>query len=334
MVRIGPLSRVFILLLSVFLYSCDEEKKPAKKPVAKQKKQQITRPNFNADSAFSFVQKQVDFGPRVPNTEAHKRTAAYLSKKINSYGFNVSEQKARVTAFNGKQLDITNIIGSFKEEKNNRIMLFAHWDSRPFADQDVTNKNKAILGANDGASGVGVLLEVARQIQIKQPNIGVDIMFFDAEDYGQPASDMRKRKQSTWCLGSQYWANNMHKAGYSANFGILLDMVGAKDALFTKEAISMYFAPEIVNKVWRTAYSLGHNNHFIFQETQHVGEDDHLYINKIAGIPSIDIIQYDPNTSNFAPHWHTHNDNMSVIERSTLQAVGETLLATIFEEAK
>jgi Zn-dependent M28 family amino/carboxypeptidase len=213
-------------------------------------------------------------------------------------------------------------------------MLFAHWDSRPFADRDSKNKGKAILGANDGASGVGVLLEVARQIQKLKPNIGVDIFFFDAEDYGQPSSDMRKRQAGTWCLGSQYWANNPHKANYNANFGILLDMVGASNAYFTKEAISMYYAPQIVDKVWGIASALGHGNHFVFQQTSHVGEDDHLYINKIANIPSIDIIQYDPATTAFAPHWHTHDDNMDVIDKNTLAAVGETVLATVLREAK
>jgi hypothetical protein len=145
---------------------------------------------------------------------------------------------------------------------------------------------------------------------------------------------MRKRQSGSWCLGSQYWARNPHRENYRANFGILLDMVGAKNAYFTKEAISMYYAPHIVNKVWNVASALGHSNHFVFQETTHVGEDDHLYVNKIAKIPSIDIIQYDPKTRAFAPHWHTHDDNMEVIDKNTLRAVGETVLATVLQEAK
>ena len=211
-------------------------------------------------------------------------------------------------------------------------MLFAHWDTRPFADQDIKDRGQAIDGANDGGSGVGVLLEVARQLQIKKPDIGVDIFFFDAEDYGQPADDMRRRMAGTWCLGSQYWANNPHIPNYNADFGILLDMVGARNAIFTREAWSMGFAPQIVNKVWGIANALGYGNHFNYQQTTHVGEDDHVYINKIAGIPSIDIIQYDPTTGNFAPHWHTHEDNMAIIDKRTLQAVGETVLATVINE--
>jgi Zn-dependent M28 family amino/carboxypeptidase len=213
-------------------------------------------------------------------------------------------------------------------------MLFAHWDSRPFADNDTKDRAKPIDGANDGGSGVGVLLEVARQLQIQQPEIGVDIMFFDAEDYGQPSGDMRKRKSGTWCLGSQYWARQPHRENYQANFGILLDMVGAPNAKFTREHISMTFAPHIVEKVWDVAASLGHGGYFDYQQTRHVGEDDHLYINKIRRIPSIDIIQYDATTGAFAPHWHTHDDNMDVIDKKTLAAVGETVLATVIQEAK
>lgn len=329
------------LLLCVgvlFLFACASEEKEKEKQ--KQLKQsttavkQIERPEFNEDSAYHFVQKQVDFGPRVPNTEAHRKTARFLARKLTSYGLKVYEQEAQVKAFDDTKLNITNIIGEYRPELNNRIMLFAHWDSRPFADQDSKDRFKPIDGANDGASGVGVLLEVARQLQKDSLDIGVDIMFFDAEDYGQPSAGMQKRKPGTWCLGSQYWARNPHRSDYNANYGVLLDMVGAGDAIFTKEAISMYYAPHIVEKVWNIANQLGHSNHFVYQETTHVGEDDHLYINKIRKIPSIDIIQYDPSTQAFAPHWHTHDDNMSVIDKQTLSAVGETLMAVIKSEAK
>lgn len=335
----GILKINIILLFTVIvtLGACgDESSKSTKTPKPKAKAAQkpaLQRPDFNADSAFYFIQKQVEFGPRVPNTEAHQKAANYLSGKLASYGFEIIEQKTQVKSFNGKTLNLTNIIGEYKPELNNRILLFAHWDTRPFADQDTENKTKPIDGANDGGSGVGVLLEIARQIEKAQPNIGIDIIFFDGEDYGQPSDDMRQRQSGSWCLGSQYWSRNPHRENYSANFGILLDMVGAKDAYFTKEAISMYYAPHIVDKVWSIASTLGHSKHFVFQETTHVGEDDHLYVNRIAKIPSIDIIQYDPKTRAFAPHWHTHDDNMSVIDKNTLRAVGETVLATVLQEA-
>lgn len=326
---------VFIILI-FSLFACDQKPKEERsKSIAPAKEEQkLERPTFSSDSAYSYIEQQVAFGPRVPNTEAHRKTAAYLSKKLEDFGFNVSNQKADIKAFNGKTLHIINIIGEYKPELNNRIMLFAHWDTRPFADQDTEDRNKPIDGANDGASGVGVLLEVARQIQAAQANIGVDIFFFDAEDHGQPSDDMRKRQSNTWCLGSQYWAANPHKENYTANFGILLDMVGAPNALFTKESISMYHAPHIVDLVWNYASRLGHGKYFSRRNTTFVGEDDHLYINKIAKIPSIDIIQYDPSTGAFGPYWHTHDDNLSVISKETLQAVGETVLVTVLEEAK
>lgn len=327
-----------LLILNFFLlfnYSCDSDPKPRgdqKTHQIERSKTSIHRPAFNADSAYHFIQQQVDFGPRVPNTEAHAKAAEYLSHKLGSFGFNIIEQKTEVTAFDNTKLSIINIIGEYKSELNNRILLFAHWDTRPFADQDTENKTKPIDGANDGASGIGVLLEIARQINILQPNIGVDIIFFDGEDYGQPSSDMRPDKGDTWCLGSQHWSKNMHRRNYRPNYGILLDMVGAKDAIFTKEAISMHFAPHVVDKVWNIASELNHGRVFVQQKTQHVGMDDHYYVNTIANIPSIDIIQYDPSTGAFAPHWHTHNDNMDVISKGTLKAVGETVLATVLSE--
>lgn len=331
MVRNGLLiSLCFSILLIV---SCDDSPKVKSKPTTKRSKpQQLKRPNFNADSAYFFVEKQVGFGPRVPNTEAHQTTKLYLSDKLRQYGFTLYNQEFNATSFNGKTLKLTNIIGSYNEGNPNRILLFAHWDTRPFADQDTKDKSKPIDGANDGGSGVGVLLEVARQIQIEKPKIGVDIIFFDGEDYGQPSGGMTQRIPKTWCLGSQYWGKNPHKSDYTPRYGILLDMVGAQNALFTKEGISMYFAPDVVEKVWNNASKLGHGNHFVFQETNHVGEDDHLYVNQLAKIPSIDIIQYDPETMAFGKHWHTHDDNMNIIDKSTLKAVGETVIYTVLNE--
>ncbi len=329
--RNGFLISAFALLMLLFIH-CGEEVK--KKPANTQTKSkpQIVRPSFNADSAYHFIAQQVGFGPRVPNTEAHRKTAEYLSQKLQNYGFELHNQNFTSTAFNGQTLNLTNVIGSYNLNNPNRILLFAHWDTRPFADQDSKDKNKPIDGANDGGSGVGVLLEVARQVQIVKPNIGLDVIFFDGEDYGQPSSGMTQRKPKTWCLGSQYWGKKPHVPDYTARFGILLDMVGAKDAYFTKEGISRYFAADIVNKVWSNAQMLGHGHHFVFQETNHVGEDDHLYVNQLRQIPSIDIIQFDPQTQAFGRHWHTHDDNMNIIDKNTLKAVGETVLYTVLQE--
>ncbi len=326
--QVGNLrSRILLIIAIVFLFACREDKKPV--PVKKtEEPKKAVRPNFNADSAYNFVQKQVDFGPRVPNTVGHVAAGNYLSGQLNRFGFEVIDQQTQVIAFDQTKLNIKNIIGAYKPELNNRVLLFAHWDTRPNADQDEERKSEPILGANDGASGVGVLLEIARQIQKAKPNVGVDIIFFDAEDYVDESGTIED-----YCLGSQYWANNMHKIGYSANFGILLDMVGAKDAMFAKEYHSMTHASAYVHHVWNIAKDLNHDNYFNSRPTRHVGIDDHVYINTIAKIPSIDIIQYDPETRSFAPHWHTHQDKMDVIDKQTLRAVGETVLATVLMEA-
>ncbi len=326
--------QLIAIVLLVAITGCqtqEENKNTADNSPKKEVKATILPPAFDADSAYQFVADQVNFGPRVPNTEAHKATAEYLKSQFIRFGAEVTVQAAVVTAFDGTKLNMQNIIGSYLPEKNKRVLLMSHWDSRPFADQDDTDKNKAIDGANDGASGVGILLEVARQLNIKNPEVGVDIIFFDAEDYGQPQGTPNP-KQATWCLGSQYWANNLHQPNYKAEYGILLDMVGAQNAVFTQEAISMYYAPAVVEKVWNVAAELGYSNYFPFRETAHVGEDDHLYVNRITKIPSIDIIQYDAATGAFAPHWHTHDDNMNVIDKNTLKAVGQVVLATVLNE--
>lgn len=288
-------------------------------------------PAFNSDSAYIYVKTQVDFGPRVPNTKEHKACAQYLAKKLNDFGATVYNQTMKLTSFDGKSLDAVNIIGEYNPQAEKRIVLFAHWDSRPFSDQDAdaTNFNKPVSGANDGASGVGVLLEVARQLGQNQPGVGVDIIFFDAEDYGAP-SDATNSSEDTWCLGSQYWSRTPHKQGYRASFGILLDMVGAPGARFYKEQYSLYYAGNVVEKVWNTAIGLGFGQYFIDEKGGGI-TDDHLYVNKIAGIPSIDIIHYDPNSEHgFGAYWHTINDTMDNIDKNTLYAVGTTLINVLY----
>jgi Zn-dependent M28 family amino/carboxypeptidase len=329
---------LIIISASILLFACEEDKKKKETIVKTEKhveKQPIIAPEFNSDSAYFYVQQQVDFGPRFPNNEAHGKCADFLKDKLSSFGLNTFIQTGKSTTFNKKVITIKNIIGEFKPELERRILLFAHWDSRPFADQDSKDMTKPILGANDGASGVGILLEVARQLTIQNPNIGVDIIFFDAEDYGEPSSGMiTQYNGDSWCLGSQYWAKNPHKPNYKAEYGILLDMVGSANANFTHEAISMNYAPNIVRKVWNKASELGHGNHFVSQQFGFQVTDDHKYINEIANIPSIDIIHYDRNTGSFHHSWHTHNDNMEVIDKNTLKAVGETLLGVILDENK
>lgn len=290
-------------------------------------------PNFNADSAYSYIDKQVSFGPRVPNSAAHSACGDYLVTKLKEFGADVTEQKADVTNYNGENLEMRNIIGSYNSENEHRILLFAHWDTRPFADEE-TDPNKQlqpILGADDGASGVGVLLEIARQLKLKNANVGVDIIFFDVEDYGQPNFDKNIVKGDWWCLGSQYWSENPHKENYKADYGILLDMVGSIDVTFLKEGYSRQYAPKVVDKLWSTAAKLGYSQYFLGKNGGFI-TDDHVPVNEKLRIPSVDIINIKDTGTGFASHWHTLSDDMSKIHKPTLNAVGQTLMEVIYLE--
>lgn len=286
----------------------------------------VQAPAFNQDSAYTYIEKQVSFGPRIPNTPAQLKCAEYLVGKLKNFNAKVIEQDFQVKAYDGKMLRSKNIIASINPQATKRILLGAHWDTRPWSDEDKKDPEKTFDGANDGGSGVGVLLEVARVIgsSEKKPAVGIDIIFFDSEDYG------KSEHENSYCLGSQYWANNKHVANYSAYYGVLLDMVGAKGARFSKEGISMQYAPSIVNKVWDHAAALGFNQYFTNQEAQGL-TDDHFYVNSIGKIPMIDIVEYNKGKG-FGDYWHTQKDNMDVIDKNTLKAVGQTLLQVLYNE--
>jgi len=301
---------------------------------AKSEEKAIVVPVFSTDSAYLYTEKQVDFGARVPNTKAHDDCALYLSAQLKKFGAEVIEQKANLIAFDGTVLKSVNIIGSFNPKAETRILLFSHWDSRPWADNDPDpkNHNKPVMAANDGASGVGVLLEMARLLGRNLPTVGVDIIFFDSEDYGKPASAGGDPAEDSWCLGTQYWAKNPHVPGYTARYGILLDMVGAPGATFCREQSSEYFAGSVVNNVWSQAKGLGFGQYFKDEKGGAI-TDDHIYVNKIIGIPSIDIIHYDPNSqSGFGEYWHTTHDTMDNVDKNTLNAVGTTLMHVVYNE--
>jgi hypothetical protein len=323
---------VFYVLLVGVTVSC-AGKKQKEEPSGQSPAQVTYTPSFNSDSAYSFVESQVAFGPRVPGTAAHSKCALWLERKLQRYLPEVTVQKTKVRAYNGQLLDCKNIIAAFHPERTGRILLCAHWDSRPVADHDddPSKREQAVLGANDGASGVGVLIEIARQLSLEDPGVGVDIVLFDVEDYGQP-EDYVPQKEDTWCLGSQYWSKNPHKPGYTARFGILLDMVGAENAAFYKEASSLYYAPDVVSMVWETAAREGFSDYFTDQQGGEV-TDDHYYINTNLKIPTIDIIQQNPGGQHsFFPYWHTTKDDMQCISRSTLGAVGNTLMIVLHQD--
>jgi hypothetical protein len=322
------------ILLVGFLVSCSDSKKAKS---TKPAERVVTVPVFNNDSAYAFVKRQVDFGPRIPNTDAHRKTGNYLVAQLQSYGAAVTTQDFESPSVDGHKLYLRNIIAAFQPEKTKRILLAAHWDTRPYADKDKENPNAKFEGANDGASGVGVLLEVARVLggPVK-PDVGVDIIFFDGEDWGEREGSANRPAppeglQSWWCLGSQYWAKNKHLPNYSAYYGILLDMVGAKNAQFWQEGYSREYAPSIVDKVWGRALQLGYGGLFVRQTDGGI-TDDHLFVNEIAKIPMINIINHDPQTGSFGSFHHTQDDNMALINKETLGAVGYTVLNVVYHE--
>lgn len=312
----------------LILFSCGDESSPASRTTnpkpAQASSAAVVTPEFSGDSAYVFVQTQVDFGPRVPNSLAHIQCGNWLLERFKSYDAKVTTQETVVRAYDGAPLKAKNIIAAYRPEKANRIILSAHWDTRPIADAGTERVNQPIDGANDGGSGVGVLLELARMFSQQLPTIGVDIILWDAEDYGMPGVE------NSYCLGSQYWAKNKHKANYQARYGINLDMVGAENARFLREGYSMNMASAIVQKVWMTGQRLGYGQYF---DNQRVGAiiDDHVYMNSPGGVQSIDVIHMTP-SGGFFGAWHTHGDDMSVISKNTLKAVGQTVAEVVYQE--
>lgn len=289
-------------------------------------------PVFNADSAYYDVAKQVGFGPRIPGTASQQKCSAWLIEKLKSYTPNVIIQNEKISVYNHNTVPCINIIASFNPTAAKRILLFAHWDTRPWSDQDSLNPKKTFDGADDGGSGVAILLEMARQMSKQPPSVGVDLAFFDVEDYGPPSFDKESKDDDWYALGTQYWAKNPHVANYRAYYGILLDMVGAKNATFPLEGTSRQNAPTVLQHVWSIAQSLGYGNYFLNLVAPPI-IDDHNYVNSLNGTPSIDIVNLSKNTrTGFAAHWHTQQDNLNIIDKNTLNAVGQTLLQVIYTE--
>lgn len=330
-------NNLFAALFLSFTISCGSSGGKLNESTAEMDLKSAPKPN--ADSLFAFVQKQVDFGPRVPNTEAHQKAADWFVTKFESYGGKVTVQEFKDKVYDGTEVNLKNIIASFNPSAKKRILLAAHWDTRPFGDKDSENDMIPIDGANDGASGVGVLLEVARIISSSTaPTVGVDMILFDGEDWGEhqinsTGVNPRDFGKETWyCLGSQYWSKNKHRSDYSAYYGILLDMVGAADATFYYDGVSQKYASRILTTTWNIAHQLGYEKYFVKEMGFRDMIDDHVYVNENAGIPMIDILDYRSSTNDFGPYHHTSNDNMSIISKETLSAVADVVLTVLYNE--
>lgn len=318
----------FLIVASLFT-SCKSNKQATEEVL------QPVGPAFIADSAMAYCQAQCDFGPRTMNSKAHDLCEEWIVNKFKGFGLEVETQKADLTGWDGTKLHSTNIIAHFNPQAERRILICAHWDSRPWADNDPdsTNWHKPVLAANDGASGVGVMLEVARLLQNDTTlAIGVDLVCFDAEDYGTPQwAEKNEDSENTWALGAQYWAKNLPE-NYKPQFGILLDMVGGQGAKIYQEQNSIRYAASIVDKVWSAARHAGFSSVFANEVGGGV-TDDHVPVNE-AGIPTVDIIPFYPDCrqSSFGPTWHTINDDMEHLDINTLKAVGQTLIQVIYSE--
>jgi hypothetical protein len=324
--------KINIIISAVFLaafVSCsnnDTQSKPAEKPAPAAQTASQSVPSFDGDAAFKYLVRQVDFGPRAPMTSAHDSCLEYLSRELSQYTSNVALQQFTLPGYDGVTLNLTNVIASFNPKATQRVMLCAHWDSRPRADQekDKALQSKAIPGANDGASGVGVLLELARIFKDNPPPMGIDIVLFDGEDYG------KETDIDNYCLGSSYFAGHL-PAGFHPECGILLDMVGDKNAIFRKEEMSMRYANDICNEIWSAAQMV-HATTFVNTPGEGI-TDDHVPLNAV-GIPTVDIIDAELVGNRGADpgrkYWHTLGDTPDKCSPTTLHDVGATLLQFIY----
>lgn len=323
------MKRFFLIpaLATTLMVACQNESKTTTEQKPEEVK--LTSPDFSADSAYAYTKAQVDFGPRIPSTDAHAKCVAYLQDKLKAFGATVFVQEGPATTYDGKKHTLKNIIAAFSPEKTQRVLVTAHWDARPFSDQDPdpTMKDKPFDAANDGGSGVAVILEMARQIGLKQPNVGVDFILWDIEDYGK-AND-QTQGEVTWCIGSQYWKNNPPVKGYKPLYAVNLDMVGGANAQFTQDEVSRNYAGAVVQKVWGIGNEIGYGAYFVNLPSGQL-IDDHYWVNQ-AGIPCADIIHYS-DAAGFYGNWHTQLDNLANIDKGTLKAVGQTVLETIYRE--
>ncbi len=324
-----------LALMLIAVMSCKGGNGNAKTQV-KEEHGAILPVKFNADSAYSYVKAQVDFGPRIPGSDGHKACKDYIIGQLTRFGADtVVVQNFKATNYLGSELPLTNIMGRYNPGADDRVLLVAHWDTRPWADADpdINKRSLPVPGANDGASGVGVLLELARLFNEKSPDVGVDLLFVDGEDSGNSGS--WGSNEDTWCLGTQYWVKHMpYKAENTPRYGILLDMVGGIDARFYREYVSESSASEVNDKVWSNASAAGFDKYFLNNNVRGGITDDHIFINR-AGIPCIDIIECShPSTGSFSPVWHTVSDDMEHIGKATLGAVGQTVANTVFNEKK
>jgi len=304
-------TRLLPLLLILALTSCDPSR-GAQGPTP-------GRPRFDGEAALELARRQVAFGPRVPGTEAHRAQGDWMVARLDSLGAEVVVDSFTWSTTRGDSLALRNVLARFRPEQARRILVLAHWDTRPTADQEVEASRQAtpIPGANDGASGTAVVLHLAELLAASPPPMGVDLLLVDGEDWGPTSDDM--------FLGARRYATTLPDSGRPV-YGVLLDMVGDADPLFPIEGNSLELAPALVRKVWRVASRLGYGEHFPDRVGKQLG-DDHLPLNG-AGIPTIDVIDFEYGPGN--RYWHTLGDTPERLSPSTLGMVGEVVTELIY----
>jgi hypothetical protein len=315
----------YLLILAFLVTSCKTDDRKVATPEIK--KDPVTIPAFNANNAYNYIEKQLSFGTRIPGTETHKACKDWIVSEMKSLGAEVIEQDFTANIYNGEKWASTNIICHINPDLSNRILLSAHWDSRFIADNDPdsTKQDEPVMGADDAGSGVGILMEIASIIKQNPIDLGVDIIFWDAEDQGDSGG-----ASETWCLGSQHWSRNKHDKNYTAKFGINLDMVGAKNPVFGKDEISRQYAGTYLNKFWTLGQRMGYNDIFVEKSVGGL-TDDHVFVNLYAKIPMFDVVNHDGKT--FQKCWHTHCDDLSVIDKRTVRSVGQVVTAALYKES-
>jgi len=325
-------------LLALFLigliYSCNNpvnrsgnkiERKPNDSALANQ------IPLFDTEYSFDLIKKQVEFGPRIPESKAHLQASQFLYDELKKYCQDVKWDNHEVKIYNGKTIPCKNIIATFNPAAKTKVILSGHYDTRPFADQEDDEKHQkdTFQGANDGASSAALLISIAKNLSLKSPSIGVILILFDVEDYGAPVfSD--NRDPHTYCLGTQAWAEKLDKSKYVADCAVNFDMIGGLNPKFYQEGVSKTYATNILDKFWNAASKAGYGSYFLFQNIDAI-TDDHYYINAVAGIPAIDVVDMDKSRpKSFPLTWHTKADNLNNIHKESLKAVGQSALQFIY----
>jgi glutaminyl-peptide cyclotransferase len=306
---------MLVILLLCLVVGC---KGDAKEGSAAQRGSATTSTGFDGNAAYSYAKAQVDFGPRVPGSLAAKQAGDWIIRQMRTRADTVIVQSFTYTTADGKKLPLRNILARFRPELTERVLYLTHWDSRPISESATTEAEKKmpVPGANDGASGVGMFVALGDVLKKTKPNVGVDLLFTDGEDYGQfgpPEVDV--------LIGAKYFATHLPSPGYKPLYGVLWDMIGDKDLRIPYEMYSFQQAPEVVARVWQTAADLGHGDVFV-QESGGEVTDDHIPLLN-AGLRVIDVIDLT------YPSHHTPQDTMDKISARSLATVGDVATALV-----